>query len=58
MWVKLNREELEGLVWTEEIKQKDLGRLGRQTGNYSLMFGLVTICRNTSGQRSRDKRPR
>lgn len=30
MWVKLNREELEGLVWTEEIKQKDLGRLGRQ----------------------------
>lgn len=40
MWVKLNWEELEGLVWTVEVKQKDLGRLERQAGNDSLMFGL------------------
>lgn len=40
MWVKLNWEELEGLVWTVEVKQKDLGRLERQAGNYSLVFGL------------------
>lgn len=43
MWVKLNWEELEGLVWTEEIKQKELGRLERQAGNYSLTFALGII---------------
>lgn len=32
------------MVWTEEIKQKDVGRLERKAGNYSLMFGLGIVC--------------
>lgn len=35
-------------------KTKRFGEAGKTS---SLMFGLVTICRNTSGQGSRDKRP-